>query len=51
MSAPMNTRRWDDGAHTVKVVRRPDGSAFLVAIPTPNAWVFRKPILEVVDVD
>ena len=51
MSAPTNPRRWDDGDHTVKVVRRPDGSAFLVAIPTPSAWVFRKPILEACDVD
>ncbi len=42
--------RWDDGA-TVKVVRRPDGTAFLVAIRCPLPWVLRRPYLVPEDVD
>ena len=51
MSTLPDPRRWDEGDHTVKVVRRPDGSAFLVAIRTANPWVLRTAVLEVCDVD
>jgi hypothetical protein len=42
---------WDGGAHTIRVVRRSDGTAFLIAIPCPHPWVYRRRWLTPVDVD
>jgi hypothetical protein len=43
--------RWDDGDHAVKVVRRLDGTVFLVRVRTPHPWVLRKHFLSTGDVD
>ena len=43
--------RFDGGDGLVKVVRRDDGSAFLVLIHAPNAWVYRLRVLRACDVD
>ena len=41
----------DAGPVTLKLVRRPDGTSFLVAIRCPHPWVLRRPWLHPEDVD
>ena len=41
----------DDPSITVRLVRRHDGSSYLIAIPNAHPWVLRRPHLVPADVD